>query len=119
MPEDVDVRGKLAAGIAGSAVVLAGLAVAQSAAFALSGAYLLIAAPLVGLPITVGVYLALHRICTIEDRRAEAVAAVGPLLLAGVAVLGISFGGFSLLVPAMLLAVAAVLTPRAERPIGW
>jgi hypothetical protein len=105
-------RGRFAAGIAATGVGLAGLAVASSLAIALSGPYLLMVAPLLGLPITFGVFKALRRVCTTGSRKAEAQAVAGILALPVLAVFGISFGGFQLLPPAILLAVAAALTPR-------
>jgi hypothetical protein len=105
-------RGKLAASAAGAAVLLAALGVVGGALSAATGAYLLILAPLIGLPIALAVYKALHRRCTTGSRRALAAAFAGIWLLIAVAILGVSFGGFSLILPAMLLALAAALTPR-------
>lgn len=105
-------RGKAASITAGAGVVLAALAVVQGAVFAATGAYLLIVAPLVGLPVALAVYRALHRLCSTGSRRAEATALAGIWFLAAVAIIGISFGGFPLALPAMLLALAAALTPR-------
>ena len=105
-------RGKLAAAAAGAAVLVAALGIVQGALVAATGAYLLILAPLIGLPVALGVYRALHRRCTTGSRRALATAFAGIWLLIAVAILGVSFGGFTLLLPAMLLALAAALTPR-------
>ena len=104
-------RGRLAAIAAAAGVVLAALAVVQAAVFAATGAYLLIAAPLVGLPVALAVYRALHRLCSSGSRRAEATALAGISLLFSVAIMGISFGGIPLLLPAIVLALAAALTP--------
>ena len=112
------VRRKLAAGLAGAGVVLAGLAVVQAAIFAVSGSYLLIVAPLVGLPIAVWVYRSLRQRCTSGDRSGGVVAASGVGVLVGIAIVGISFGGISLLLPAVFLALAVALTPRAVEPVG-
>jgi len=110
-------RGKLAALAAATGVGFAALVVGQAAAFAATGAYLVIVAPLAGLPVAVAVYRALHRLCTTGSRRAEVTAFAGIWLLIAVAIIGVSSGGFPLLVPAMFLALAAALTPRpAPRP---
>jgi len=105
--------GKLAAGMARAGVALVGLTVLQGAAFPASGAYLLIVAPLVGLLIAGWVYWVLHQRCTTGNRFSGFLAAIGIVLLVVIAIFGISFGGVSLLLPAVVLAVAAVLTPRA------
>lgn len=108
-------KGKFAAIAAAAGVVLAVLAVVQGAVFAATGAYLLIVAPLVGLPVALAVYRALHRLCSTGSRRAEATAVAGIWFLVAVAIIGISFGGFPLVLPAMFLALAAALTPRPVR----
>ena len=108
-------RGKAAAIAAAGGVVLAASTVVLGAVFAATGAYLLLVAPLVGLPVAWEVYRALHRLCTTGSRRAAATALAGIGFLVAVAILGISFGGFPLLGPAMLLALAAALTPRPAR----
>jgi hypothetical protein len=105
-------RGKLAAIAAAAGVVLAALAVVQAAVFAATGAYLAIVAPLVGLPVALAVYRALHRLCNTGSRLAEATALAGIWFLVGVAIMGISFGGLPLILPAIVLALAAALTPR-------
>lgn len=105
-------RGRIAAAVAAAGVGLVVLAIVQAAAFAVSGAYLLLAAPVLGLPVALRVYRALHRVCTTRSRSAEVQAVAGILLLIAMAILGISFGGLALLPPAALLAVAAALTPR-------
>ncbi len=98
--------------VAAAGVVLAALAVVQAAIFALWGAYLLIVAPLIGLHVAWAVHRALHEVCTTGSLRAETTAAGGILFLGALAIVGISFGGFPLLVPAIFLALAAALTPR-------
>jgi hypothetical protein len=108
-------RGTFAAIAAAAGVVLAALAVLLGAVLAATGAYLLIVAPLVGLPLALEIYRALHRLCSTGSRRAEATALAGIWLLVAVAILGISFGGFPLILPAMFLALAATLTPRPAR----
>lgn len=105
-------RGNLAAGLAGTGVALAALAVVQGIFFALSGAYMLLVAPLIGLLIALGIYGSLHALCTTGAARERFEAFGQVFLLAALAVLGISFGGYPLLLPAALLAVATVLTPR-------
>ena len=105
-------RGDVAAGTAAAGVVLAGLAVVQALVFAATGAYLLVVAPLVGLAVTLAVFRALRRVCTTGSRGARAEATAGVLFLGAVAILGISFGGFALLLPALALALAVALTPR-------
>jgi hypothetical protein len=109
-------RGKLAAGVAATGVALSALALVQAVVFAASGAYLLVVAPIVGLPIAVSVYRALRTVCTTGSARAGAAAGAGILLLAAIALAGISFGGLPLLFPAMFLAIAAALTPRPAPP---
>jgi len=109
------IRGRIAAGVAATAVGLAALAVVQAAVFAASGAYLLIVAPLVGLPLALAIYRTLHRLCSTGGRFARAEALAGSLALAAIAIVGISFGGFALLLPAVLLAIAAGLTPSPAR----
>lgn len=106
-------RGKLAAALALAGVGLAALALLQAAVFAASGAYLLIVAPLVGLPVAFGTYRALRQVCATGSSRAQGAAAAGILFLVASAIIGISFGGFPLLLPAMFLALAAALTPRS------
>ncbi len=101
--------------MAAVAVALAALAIVQGAVFALSGAYLLVAAPLVGLPLALLVYRALHRVCTTGGRGARLEALAGTLVLTAIAILGMSFGGFPLLLPALLLAVAVAVTPGPRR----
>jgi len=109
-------RGQLAAVMAGGGVLLVGLTVVLGAVFAATGAYLLIVAPLIGLLVAWEVYRALHRLCSTGSRRAEATAFAGILLLVALAILGVSFGGFPLLLPAILLSLAAALTPRPASP---
>src|SRR4051812_5420762 len=108
-------RGKFAATAAAAGVVLAALAVVLGAVLAATGAYVLIVAPLVGLPLALEVYRALQRLCSTGSRRAEATAVAGIWSLVAIAILGISFGGFPLVLPAMFLALAAALTPRPAR----
>ena len=105
-------RGKLAAVTAGSGVLLVALAVVHGTILATTGAYLLIVAPLIGLPVAWVVYGALHRVCSTGSKRAEVTAFTGISLLVVLAVLGVSFGGISLLLPAIVLSLAAALTPR-------
>ena len=105
-------RGVLAATVAGSAVLLTALAVVQSAFFAPQGAHLLIVAPAAGLVVAVAVFGALQRFCRSGSGPARGLAIAGIAVLFPLAVLGVSFGGLQLLLPALLLAVAAALTPR-------
>jgi hypothetical protein len=105
-------RGKIAAGLAATGVALAVLAVLLGVVFAIAGAYLLIVAPVVGLPVAFAVYRALHRRCTTGSTRAAAAASAGILFLGAFAIVGISVGGLPLLLPAVFLAFAAALTPR-------
>ena len=105
-------RGDVAAGLAGAGVALAALAVVYGAAAATTGAYALVVAPLLGLPIALGVFRALRRVCTTGAAAAEGLALAGILLLGVLAIMGVSFGGFPLLTTAILLALAAALTPR-------
>jgi hypothetical protein len=98
-------RGALAAGLATTGVVLAALALAVSAAPALTGAYALVAAPLLGLPLALVVRGALRR----ADR---AQAFLGVVVMVLLALGGISLGGIPLLLPALCLAAALAVTPR-------
>lgn len=109
-------RGTLAAVTAGAAVVLLGLAVVQGVVLAFGGAHLLVAAPLVGLLVALAVFGALRRVCRTGSRSARDGAWAGIMALLIGAYFGISFGGFMLLVPAALLAVAAAITPRPVLP---
>ncbi len=79
---------------------------------AFGGAYLLVAAPLAGLLVALAVFGALRRVCRTGSRSARDGAWAGIMALLIGAYFGISFGGFMLLVPAALLAVAAAITPR-------
>ncbi len=111
-------RGTLAATLALSAVVLLGLGVVQGIVSAFGGAYLLVVAPLAGLLVAIGVFHALRRVCRTGSRPARELAWAGVVFLLVGAFLGVSFGGFLLIVPAALLAVSAAITPRppARRP---
>jgi hypothetical protein len=105
-------RGKAAAALASFAVGLLGFALAYGAFVAVGGAYLVVVAPASGSAIAVGVWTSLRRLCTTGSRHAERAALGGIILLVATAVLGISFGGALLLLPAAILALAAALTPR-------
>ena len=97
-------RGAVAAGLATTGVVLAAIALGVSAAFALTGAYALVAAPLLGLPLALLVRGALRR----ADRPRAFAGVVAMILLA---IGGISLGGIPLLLPALCLAAALAVTP--------
>jgi hypothetical protein len=99
------IRGSAAAAVASFAVGLLVLAVAYAVVAAVRGAYLLVVAPAVGLAIAVGVW-SLCRMCTTGSRYAGPTALDGIVLLLVVAVLGISFGGALLVVPAAALMTA-------------
>jgi hypothetical protein len=105
-------RGRAAAAVATFAVGLLVLAVAYGVVAAVSGAYLVVVAPALGLAIAVGVWASLRRLCSGGSRHARLTASAGIALLLVVAVLGISFGGALLVVPAAALILAAGLTPR-------
>ena len=105
-------RGRAAAALASGAVGLLGLAVLYGVFSAIEGAYLLWVAPIVGMAIGLRVWSALRRVCTTGSRSAELTAVAGIAIMPIVAYFGVSFGGIALLVPAALLAVAAVVTPR-------
>ncbi len=105
-------RGTLAATLAGSAVVLLGLALAQGVVSAFGGAYLLVAAPLTGLLVALVVLGLLRRVCRTGSRSARQLAWTGIVLLVVGAVFGVSFGGSMLLLPVALLTVAAAITPQ-------
>jgi len=107
------IRGKLAAVTAGAGVGLCALVVIQSLAFAVTGAYLLVVAPLLGLVVAWEVYRALHRVCSTGRRRSQLGAFAGIWLLVALAWFGVSFGGVPLLLPALVLSLALALTPRA------
>ena len=111
-------RGRIAAALATSAVALLVLAVASGVVLALQGAYLLLAAPVVGLWMGLGVWAALRRVCTTGSRCAQAIALSGIVLMPVVGILGVSFGGIALLVPAALFALARAVTPRPRAPLG-
>ena len=113
-------RGKAAAALATFAVGFLVVAVAYGVAAAVDGAYLLVVAPAAGVAIAAGVWASLRRVCTTGSERAERSALAGIMVLILLAVLGISFGGASLFVPAASLALAAALTPRprARRSTG-
>ena len=111
------VRGKAAAALASLAVGLLVLAVAYGVVAAIGGAYQVVAAPTVGVGIAIGVWASLRRVCTTGSRTAQLRALAGIALLLVVAVLGISFGGALLAVPAASLALAAALTPRPRPPV--
>lgn len=106
-------RGTAAATLVLVAIGLLALALVQSIAWAYyEGAYLLTPAPLLGLGMAVTVFFALRRVCTTGSRSAEAFVFTCLLLTPIIAYFGVSFGGFQLLVPGVLLAIAAVITPR-------
>lgn len=105
-------RGRAAAAVASLAVGLLVLAVAYGVVAAAGGAYLVVVAPALGLAIAVGVWASLRRMCTTGRRDAGVRAVAGIVVLLVVAVLGISFGGALLVVPAAALTLAAALTPR-------
>ncbi len=109
-------RGTLAASLAGSAVVLVALAVLQAVVSALDGAYLMLAVPVAGLFVALGVFGALRRVCRGGSRSALALAYAGVVVLVVGGFFGVSFGGVQLIVPAALLAVAATITPRPRAP---
>ena len=107
-------RGIAAATLAGAAVGLVVLALIVLVPVALEGAWGLLLAPLAGLGIAVLVFRSLRRVCSTGDRGARALAALGCLLLAATAVLGVSFGGVRLLLPTLLLILATAVTPGAS-----
>jgi len=106
------IRGRAAAALSTSAVVILAVAVLYRLRAATQGEYLLVVAPAVGMVVGLSVWGALRRLCTTGSRSAEAIAVGGVVVLPVVAIVGISFGGIALLLPAALLAVAGALTPR-------
>jgi hypothetical protein len=105
-------RGLFAAGLAGGAVVIAGLIAVWGVVRALDGEWSLLLAPLIGLPIALAVFRALQLTCRRGDVGFGIAAAGGIALLFGLAIVGASLGGVPLLAPAVVLAVALVVTPR-------
>ena len=107
-------RYRFAASLASLAVGLLVFALAYGVVVAVGGAYVVVVAPALGSGIAVGVWRSLRRLCTTGSRHAQRAALSGIVLLVAIAILGISFGGAFLLLPAAILALAAALTPRAR-----
>lgn len=108
-------RDRTPGAIASAAVALLVVALGYGVVAAIDGAHLLVVAPAIGMVVGLGVWAALRRVRATGSRAAETALLAGIALMAGLGVLGVSLGGFTILIPTALLTVAYALTPRLPR----